>query len=264
MSELLKDPHFRVDVISKTDRPNLLCYLAMHQDYSETDCEYDKFVGLSEAELGDRLVRNCVNKSHWGILEHPSITFNVVGYPHSVIVQARTHRVGVSFDCQSQRYTGERISKILKYINDHENTEEYYADCIPLDKANCIEEVMYFRPVGEYLDRQGNKYKYKQQERELDILFTRDGMEYYCDKVINCGYAPEHARDFLPQNIRQNFVVTFNARSLLHFCDMRLPADAQLEIRDLATRLFEHFKEWMPSVAEFYEKKRYGRNQLAP
>lgn len=33
-------------------------------------------------------------------LEHPSIVFNVGYFPHSVMQQARTHRVGVSFDVQ--------------------------------------------------------------------------------------------------------------------------------------------------------------------
>jgi len=30
--------------------------------------------------------------------------------PHSVMQQARTHRVGVSFDVQSMRYTGDGLS----------------------------------------------------------------------------------------------------------------------------------------------------------
>ena len=86
----------------------------------------------------------------------------------------------------------------------------------------------------------------------------------YRRQCVDWGYAPEHARDFLPQNIRQNFSVTLNARSLLHFCDMRIPKDAQLEIRTLAMMMFDHFKEFMPEVAEYYEKKRYGKNKLAP
>jgi thymidylate synthase (FAD) len=256
MNDLL-DSKFAVQVLSKTDRPNLLCYLAMHQDYSEnaTYDDYEKLSQLSEKELGDRLVRNCIQYNHWGILEHPSITFNVINFPHSVMVQARTHRIGVTFDVQSQRYTGERIVKLAEKITEITSEEKLF---------QLIEEVFYFRGVGYYLDREGNKYLYSEKERNKDILFTQKAIEFYADKVKNIGYAPEHARDTLTQNIRQHFVVTFNARSLLHFCDLRLPKDAQSEIRNLASLIFNYFQEWMPEVAEIYSKKRLGKNLLAP
>lgn len=245
---LIDDPYFDVQVLSTTDRPNLLCYSAMHQDYSEGAVAYEreKLSKLSDEELGRRLVEKCVKFNHWGVLEHPSITFNVIGYPHSVMVQARTHRVGVSFDVQSQRYTGQRI-----------------VDAVKSDKVDISEDLFYFRPIGTYQDRNGNNYEYDYHDRQTDKHHTECMMIYYHQK-LNKGYAPEHARELLPQNIRQNFVVTFNARSLLHFCDLRIPADAQLEIRDLATNLFDLFKVWMPEVAEHYEKTRYGKNKLAP
>lgn len=266
MEGLIKDKHFRVEVLSKTGRPNLLSYLAMHQDYSEeaTYDDYVKFSKLSESELGYRLVRNCIKYSHWGILEHPSITLNVIGFPHSVMVQARTHRVGTSFDVQSQRYTGKRVYKLSKAIYDYEdlyrngdiNKKQDYLD----DRNNAIEKVFYFRPPGNYTDREGAKYYYNPSD-DLDVVSNL--VETFCVNIDD-GYAYEHARDFLPQNIRQSFVVTFNARSLLHFCDLRLPKDAQPEIRTLAEMLFEIYKVWMPEVATWYEKNRYGRNKLAP
>ncbi len=257
----LLDSRFAVEVLSKTERPNLLCYLAMHQDYSETDVwqEKEKLSQLSEQKLGARIVKNCVNKSHWGILEHPSITFNVINFPHSVMVQARTHRVACSFDVQSQRYTSERIIKLAQELI---TLEQQSADEEQL--FDLIETAFYFRPVGYYFDRESNKYFYSETERNKDILFTKKAIKFYAEKVENKGFAPEHARDILTQNIRQHFVVTFNARSLLHFCDLRLPKDAQSEIRDLAMLIFAHFQQWMPEVADIYEKKRLGKNLLAP
>jgi thymidylate synthase (FAD) len=250
----INDPHFRVEVLAKTERPNLICYLAMHQDYSEgaTFDDYEKLSQLSEEELGDRLVRKCIKYSHWGILEHPSISFNIIGFPHSVIVQARTHRIGVTFDCQSQRYTSKRIEKLAVQLI--EGQKQNYER---------IEKVFYFRPIGNYIDRQGDRYLYGDLSRESDLEFTWKAIKKYQGKLNN-GYAPEHARDFLTQNIRQHFVVTFNARSLLHFCDLRLPSDAQLEIRTMAEMIFEKFKIYMPEVAEFYEKTRKGKNKLSP
>lgn len=262
----IEDPHFKVVTLSKTDRPNLLCYLAMHQDYSEgyVAKEYDKLAKLSESELGDRLVRNCLKFQHYGVIEHPSITFNVIGFPHSVMVQARTHRVACSFDCMSQRYTSKRILRLnedlINLAQNSGNFEESYVQ----ERRNLVEEIFYFRPAGNYLDREGNKYYYSSEHRENDILFTENAIEYYAEKVNDGGHAPEHARDMLTQNIRQHFVVTFNARSLLHFCDLRLPKDSQIEIQTMALMVFQEFKKWMPETASYYEQKRMGKNKLAP
>jgi len=260
MTYPINDPYFRVEVLSKTERPNLLSYLAMHQDYSEEAVyhEYDKLAELPENELGERLIRNCIKYSHWGILEHPSITLNCSGFPHSVMVQARTHRVGVSFDVQSQRYTGKRIETLA-----HRICNKAKGDKLDRRTLNEINRVFYHRPLGTYQDRQGNNYEYDEEKWTADMNISIRGCLDYLEKIEQ-GYAPEHARDFLPQNIRQDFVVTFNARSLLHFCDLRLPKDAQLEIRTLAQMLFEHFKEWMSECAEFYEKNRYEKNKLSP
>lgn len=260
MTYPINDPYFRVEVLSKTERPNLLSYLAMHQDYSEkaTYDDYDKFAQIPENELGERLVRNCIKYNHWGILEHSSITFNVIGFPHNVMVQARTHRVGISFDVQSQRYTGDRIVKLAILLCSKSKGDKFGKDVM-----DAINKVFYLRPFGTYQDRQGNNYEYNITKWQRDVnSVIRSCLEYL--ERIEEGYSPEHARDFLIPNIRQDFVVTFNARSLLHFCDLRLPKDAQLEIRTLAQMLFEQFKEWMTECSEFYEKHRYEKNKLAP
>jgi thymidylate synthase (FAD) len=257
------DKYFRVKILSKTERPNLLSYLEMHQCYSEGAVidDLEKLTKLSEKELGERLVKHCVKYGHWGVLESPSISFNIVGFPHSVLVQARTHRIGVSFSAQSQRYTFKRIVNLVDELNLIEG--DVYSDSFTEIAYPLIEKYFYFRPIGYYSDREGNKYHYSQEQRLMDIDFTHGNIMEFKER-IKYGYSPEHARDFLFQNIRQNFVVTFNARSLLHFCDLRIPKDAQLEIRTMAESVFNHFKTWMPEVAEFYEKNRLGKNKLAP
>ena len=254
MNYPINDPYFRVEVLSKTERPNLLSYLAMHQCYSENVVidEIEKLSELSESELGRRVVDNCLKFGHYSVIEHPTISFCVSGFPHNVMAQATRHR-HLSFSVQSQRYTGERVIQLTR------NLVVGSGDNIPK-----IEKVFYLRPVGLYVDRDGTRYEYDQMVRECHINQIWNAVTLYANRVSSKGFAPEHARDFLPQNIRQDFVVTFNARSLLHFCDLRLPKDAQLEIRTLAQMLFEKFKEWMPEVAEFYEKSRYEKNKLAP
>ena len=101
-------------------------------------------------------------RGHYGPLEHAQIVLNVGWFPHSVMQQARTHRVGVSFDVQSMRYTGERIAKAA-------------------DGELDLEEVFYLRPIGDYSDRQGKKYNYSEIMRAQDLQLCRQAAERYRD-----------------------------------------------------------------------------------
>jgi thymidylate synthase (FAD) len=247
MLGLIKDPYFRVALLRATPNPQQLCYLAAHQDYSS-----EAVIRLieggekipSEKRSGEILIERCLQFQHYGVVEHPQITFNCASFPHSVMVQARTHRVGISFDCQSQRYTSQAVLQVI-------------------GEERPIEEVFYFRPFGDYSDRQGKKYSYSIEDRVNDVRETWKACLRY-KEAIDSGRSEEHARELLPQNIRQHFVVSFNARSLMHFLDLRSKADAQAEIITLSYMLFDRFKEWMPEIATFYEQKRLSKARLAP
>lgn len=220
----------------------------MHQDYSEGYVyeeileKQDKFP--NERKSGEIIVNRLLKQKHFGPLEHVSITFNVGYFSHSVMQQARTHRIA-SFDVQSGRYTGERIIKAAMGEID-------------------IEKVFYLRPVGDYTDRQGTKYTYTEKERKQHLSKLRLAAAEYARDVNEYGMSEEHARGLIPFDIRQHFVVTLNARALLHFFDMRMPLDAQLEIGQLCNLMYPHFCNWMPEVADWYTRNRKGKNQLAP
>jgi len=177
-------------------------------------------------------------------LEHAQITLNAGWFPHSVMQQARTHRVGISFDCQSMRYTGDRIVKAAKSELE-------------------LEEVFYLRPVGNYQDRQGKKYYYSAEERTKDLALCLTAAQRY-GELISLGYAEEHARGILPFDYRQHFVVSFSLRAFMHFLDLRAKLDAQLEIRQLCELMFPHLEVWVPQFAEWYKTSRYGKARLAP
>ena len=238
------DPLFRVRALSRTAFPQKLVWQAMHQDYSEEFVAEESFP--TEHDAGLLVVRHLLkgDKGHYGPLEHPSITFNVGFFPHDVMQQARTHRVAVSFDVQSGRYTGQRLVDLA-------NGE--------LD----VDQVFYRRPVGVYRDRQGKQYEYTEQQREIDrILFLDIAGRYKLD--IENGFSEEHARRHVPYALRQHFVVTFNLRSLLHFLDLRAKKDAQLEITQLCDLLWPHLEEWTPAIAGWYGETRLHRARLAP
>ena len=142
------------------------------------------------------------------------------------------------------RYTGERI-------------------CRAADGELPLEEVFYLRPVGEYSDRQGKKYRYSQEERELDLSHCQRSAERYRD-LLRAGFAEEHARGILPFDYRQHFIVSFSLRAFLHFMDLRAKLDAQLEIRRLCDLMWPHLVDWAPQFSQWYEKSRMHRARLAP
>lgn len=237
---------FRVEVIAKTANPQQVIYAALHQDYSEGFVFDEGDNWPSESKCGEIIVKRLLagDRGHYGCIEHPQITFNCGFFPHSVMQQARTHRVGLSFDVQSMRYTGSRIVDVAEGNID-------------------IETAFYLRPVGEYSDRQGKRYYYSPEQREQDLQWCLEAAKRY--KIdMEAGMSEEHARGKIPFDYRQHFVVSFNCRSLLHFLDLRFKKNAQLEIQKLCELMWYPFQEWVPEIAEWYEANRLGKGKLAP
>lgn len=241
---VLQDVRLKVNTLSRTEMPQRVCWLAMHQDYCETS------VWNTDPPAEDQAGLACVKhllkggRGHYGPLEHPSITFAVGGFPHCVMQQARTHRVGVSFDVQSMRYTGTRLVKAAHGQID-------------------LEEVVFLRPVGQYSDRQGKRYQYTEEQRQKDKELCKLLAEGYAWKLAH-GFSEEHARAMLPFDFRQDFVVSFNLRSALHFMDLRSKADAQDEIRALCDLMWKELTWWAPEICAWYGDARLGKAQLAP
>ncbi|MFY8148786.1 MAG: FAD-dependent thymidylate synthase, partial [Prochlorococcaceae cyanobacterium] len=182
------DPRFRVALIAATPEPQRCVYAAMHQDYSETFVAEDPQSWPDERRAGEICVKRLLagERGHYGPLEHAQIVLNVGWFPHSVMQQARTHRVGVSFDVQSMRYTGERICRAARGEVE-------------------LEEVFYLRPVGQYSDRQGKKYSYAAEQRAVDLEICAEAAQRYAT-LLEEGFAEEHARGILPFDYRQHFV----------------------------------------------------------
>jgi thymidylate synthase (FAD) len=221
-----------------------MIYAAMHQDYAEGFVADEELP--DEQQCGQAIVRRLLagERGHYGPLEHPQISLNVGWFPHSVMQQARTHRVGVSFDVQSGRYTGQRIVDVCTGARD-------------------VEEVFYLRPVGIYRDRQSHVYEYTEDQRRVDRLICLDSAARY-KVALDRGFAEEHARSIVPFDIRQHFVVSFSLRAGLHFMDLRAKKDAQLEITQLCELMWPHFEVWAPEVAAWYAKTRMHKARLAP
>jgi len=238
------DGHMGVVALQKTPLPQTVIWQAGKNDYSEDPIHTKK--PPNETKSGEWVIEQLLanDRGHWGPLEHPAITFDCYGFVHNVPMQARTHRVGVSFDVQSQRYTGRRVMKVAK------------GELKP-------EEVFYVRPPGLYLDRKGHKYEWTHKDYQCELCRCVEASAHYSDGYER-GMAEEHLRDYLPQNIRQNFVVSFSLRAALHFLDLRAKLDAQLEIQALCECMVPVIKDWVPEVFSYYETKRLHKARLSP
>ncbi|MCT7971283.1 FAD-dependent thymidylate synthase [Laspinema olomoucense] len=237
---------FRVELIAKTPNPQQVIYAAMHQDYSEGFVYDEKDEWPSEEKCGKIIVKRLLSgdRGHYGCLEHVGIVFNCGFFPHSVMQQIRTHRVGISMDVQSGRYSGRRIIEAAKGLKD-------------------IEEVFYLRPVNYYTDRQGKSYLYTPEQRKQDLEWCLEAAKRY-QVLIEQGYSEEHARGIIPFDFRQNFMISLNARSFMHILDLRAKSNAQLECQEFCELIWVHFREWVPAIAAWYKKNRLGKGRLAP
>ncbi|MBD1860575.1 MULTISPECIES: FAD-dependent thymidylate synthase [Trichocoleus] len=237
---------FQVEVLRATSNPQQAIYLAMHQDYSEAWVYGERDRWPDEAKCGELITKNLLagNRGHYGPLEHPQIILNCGWFPHSTMQQIRTHRVGVSFDVQSFRYTGQRIIDVVEGKRD-------------------VEDVFYLRPLGFYTDRQGKRYEYTEELRKQDLEWCFAGCERYKLR-IDQGFSEEHARSLIPFDVRQHWVMSANVRSLMHLIDLRWKADAQLEAQKLCELIWPHFQAWVPAIAEWYETNRLKKARLAP
>ncbi len=198
------------------------------------------------------LCSRCHTKEHKSLRTHyvdiSSIEFLRTDITYDIEVNGKYHNFVcdgvVVHNCQSQRYTGKRVVKVAK-------------------KELDIEEVFYVRPVGFYTNRNGKKYEWTEEHRQRKLGRILGECEEYAD-YYEQGMCEEHIRDYLPQAIRQNFVVSFNLRSVLHFMDLRSKLDAQIEIQALCDAFIPELEKWAPNVWKYYEEKRLHRARLSP
>jgi thymidylate synthase (FAD) len=237
---------FTVEIIAQTPHPQQVIYAAMHQDYSEDFVWQERSHFPDEAKCGELVVKHLLagNRGHYGPLEHPQIVLNCGWFPHSTMQQIRTHRVGISFDVQSFRYTGQRILDVVEGTRD-------------------VEEVFYLRPVGAYSDRQGKRYDYTAAIRQQDVEWCLAACQRYKERISQ-GFAEEHARGLIPFDVRQHWVMSANVRSLMHLLDLRWKSDAQLEAQKLCETIWPHFESWVPAIAEWYGNNRMKKARLSP
>lgn len=166
-------------------------------------------------ETMEEFVRERLKTGHVSPLEQVWFEFAISGVSRAFSHQFVRHRVGISFEQQSQRY------------------------------------VTYKR--GEFPYTVPETVRKAGMEGEMRELFERVGELY--EAMVEAGVPAEDARFLLPNATNTNFKITVNFASLLHICDLRLCTRAQWEFRKVAALMRSEVMRVEPILGRMLQPK---------
>jgi len=160
-------------------------------------------------------VEERLKTGHTSPLEQVWFEFAISGVSRAFSHQFVRHRVGISFEQQSQRYV------------------TYKGGRFPYT-------------VPETVEKAG-------LAGEMERLFEEAGALY--ERMVAAGVPAEDARFLLPNATNTNFKVTVNLQSLLHICDLRLCTRAQWEFRKVAALMRAEVMKVEPVLGRMLQPK---------
>ena len=167
---------------------------------------------------------------HQSPFEHVSFTFAIEGVSRSLTHQLVRHRIA-SFSQKSQRYVREGG---FDYVVPRAIGEDEVLRALYL-KAMADQQAAY--------DQLADALK----EKHLQQLMKEGVAEKKAMGMAEKA-AIEDARYVLPNACETKIVMTMNARSLLHFFNVRCCNRAQMEIREMATEMLRQVKGVAPNL----------------
>ena len=166
----------------------------------------------------DRYFDNLKSSGHGSVFEHASYSFLLYGISRSVTHEIVRHRAGFGFSQLSQRFVSGRM---LRFVERPEYAED------ELFHAQFLERIE--RASGEYAALSNRLLEMQQAGSQILSAEAKTDLR---KKVQQC------ARSVLPNETEAPMVMTGNARAWRHFIEMRASAHAEIEIRELAMRVF--------------------------
>lgn len=92
------------------------------------------------------------------------------------------------------------------------------------------------------------------------LAIAYDTVAQLYEETLKMGIARETARIILPVATYTEFYWSVNLRNLLHFLELRKAKDAQYDIREYATAIYDILKEYCPYVVEAFDN--YNTNSV--
>jgi thymidylate synthase (FAD) len=207
-----------VTLIDYTKDPTRALYMAYRVCYSALTPQQimDR---IDDERISEETMRSFVEErlatGHTSPLEQVWFEFGISGVSRAFSHQFVRHRVGISFEQQSQRYVS------------------YKDGSFPYTVPKTVEAA----GMGE----------------RMESLF-RDAGDLYRE-MLEAGIPAEDARFLLPNATNTNFKITVNFAQLLHMCDLRLCTRAQWEFRRVAALMRAAVMRVAPEMGRFLQPK---------
>ncbi len=208
----------QVSLLSHTEDPLRSLYMAYRTCYSALTPQ--QVVERIEDERISRdkmqeFITERLKTGHASPLEQIHFEFGISGVSRAFSHQFVRHRVGISFEQQSQRYV------------------TYKGGTFPYTVPQTIEKAGL--------------------SDEMRELFSTVGELY--EKMVAAGVPAEDARFLLPNATNTNFKITVNFQALLHIADLRLCTRAQWEFRRVVALMRGEVMKVAPELGKYLQPK---------
>jgi thymidylate synthase (FAD) len=208
----------QVTLVSHSPEPMRSLYMAYRTCYSQLTPQ-QVLRRIDDDRITEEQMRGFIEErlktGHASPLEQISFEFAISGVSRAFSHQFVRHRVGISFEQQSQRYVT------------YKDGEFPYTVPATVAKAGLTDEMAgVFGQVSELYER-----------------------------MIAAGVPAEDARFLLPNATNTNFKITVNFQSLLHICDLRLCTRAQWEFRKVAALMRSEVHKVVPELSRYLQPK---------
>ena len=208
----------QVKLIDYAQAPLEKLYAAFRTCYS-ADSPIEIWQKIEAEKIGHDRIREFVGDrlktGHASPLEQVVFWFAIAGVSRSLSHQFVRHRIGISFEQQSQRYVKfkqERLAYVMPESWTRAKLDDEFAGLL----------------------------------QKTSELYRR---------ALEAGIPAEDARFILPNAAPTNFHVMVNFAEMLHICDLRLCVRAQWEIRRMVALMRAEIKRVLPEIAVFLQPK---------
>ncbi len=218
----------KVRLVAHTPEPEKLVAAAAKLCYSQLGAD-EIMDDLSEDNV-EKFLNMLMNLGHQSPIEHCSFSFAVEGVSRALTHQLVRHRIA-SYSQRSQRYVTEGQFQYIipPAINENEKARKIYIETMENDQKayDEIANILKAQYIEEYI---------------------KDGMSE--KQAISAAEkrAIEDARYILPNACETKIMITMNARSLIHFFNVRCCTRAQWEIREMAELMLNEVKAVAPNI----------------
>ena len=245
----------KVKIIAHTPEPDKVVAQAGKLCYSAVGVD-EITQKLTEEEIA-RYVNMLASIGHESPLEHVSFTFAIEGISRVCTHQIVRHRIA-SYSQQSQRYVKlEQFEYIVPpaiennpeakkiFIEAMERDQKAYDELVDL----LLEDILIDKHAADY----GSCIREILKENPDAVPDRSKVLDLYAENFLKDyrkaeKQAIEDARYVFPNACETKIVITMNARSLLHFFNVRCCNRAQWEIREMATEMLKECKKIAPAL----------------